>query len=270
LSEPLPDWAPEGIDLTTPSAARLYDYYLGGAHNFGVDRELAQKVLAVVPDLPIIAQANRAFLHRAVRYLIDQGVRQFIDIGSGIPTEGNAHETAQRYAPDSTILYVDHDPVAVVHSEHLLKDTPNAQVLQADLRRPQDILASAELSDLIDLSQPVGLLMVAVLHFVTEDERPEKLIGQFHDALVPGSYLAISQVASDSRPAEGQAVSQLYESAADPLVRRSLPRIRELFDGWDLVDPGLVRVPEWRPDWPDDVGPETSSNPIIAAVGRKP
>jgi trans-aconitate methyltransferase len=268
--ESLPDWTPEGVDLTKASAARMYDYYLGGAHNFGVDREAARQVLALYPDGQLIIQANRAFLHRAVRYLLAQGVRQFIDIGSGIPTVGNVHETAQREFPDARVLYVDHDPVAVAHSELILDDNPNVQVLQADLRRPKDILESPEVKALIDLSQPVGVLMVAVLHFVSEDDRPDEAIRRFTEAVAPGSYLVISHATSGQRQTEAEEVTKVYEKTANPLTHRTHQRVAEFFAGWDLIDPGVVWVPEWHPDWPDEVGPDPASTSFIAAVGRKP
>jgi SAM-dependent methyltransferase len=267
--EPLPEWAPVDTDLKTPSAARMYDYYLGGAHNFGVDRELARKVLEVYPDGQLLARANRAFLHRAVRYLTSQGVRQFIDIGAGIPTEGNTHETAQQTMPDARVLYVDHDAVAVAHSERLLKDVPGTAVLRGDLRRPQDILESPELKGLIDLSQPVGLIMVAVLHFVSEDDDPQAAIDQLRDAVAPGSYLVMSHGSDETRRGAAQEAKKLYESANDKGTFRTRSRVRELFAGWDLVDPGVVWVSEWRPDWPDEVGTGPSSRVMIAAMGRK-
>jgi S-adenosyl methyltransferase len=267
--EPLPEWAPADTDLKTPSAARMYDYYLGGAHNFGVDRELARKVVELYPDAPALAQANRAFLHRAVRYLVAQGVRQFVDIGSGIPTEGNTHETAQQAAPDSRVLYVDHDPVAVAHSERLLGDVPGTAVLRGDLRRPKGILESRELADLIDLSQPVGLIMVAVLHFVSEDDDPQGAIDQFRAAVAPGSHLVVSHGSDEVRRAEAQQAQKLYESANDKGTFRSRRRVGELLADWDLVDPGVVWVSEWRPDWPDEVRADPSAQVMIAAMGRK-
>ena len=270
LPEQLPDWAPEGVDLTRPSAARMYDYYLGGAHNFAVDRNLAGQALALFPDGQLIAQANRAFLHRAVRYLLSQGVRQFIDIGSGIPTAGNVHEIAQKSDPETRVLYVDHDPVAVAHSELILQDTPNARVLMADLRHPNEILGAPTLTELLDLTQPIGVLMVAVLHFVSEADRPEDLITQFLDVLSPGSHLVISQGTGEGRQAEAQKLKELYRSTSTPITYRTRDQIGTLFNGWELVEPGVVWVPEWRPDWPDDVGPDPASTVVAAAVGRKP
>jgi SAM-dependent methyltransferase len=268
--EPLPDWAPENADVTKASAARMYDYYLGGAHNFAVDRELARMALALVPDGQLIAQANRAFLHRAVQYLLAQGVRQFIDIGSGIPTAGNVHEIAQREAPESRVLYVDHDPVAVAHSELILHGNRGARVLHADLRRPEEIIDAPMLAELLDLSQPVGVLMVAVLHFVSESDRPDDAIKQFRDLVSPGSYLAISQGTGESRTAETKQAAELYRSTDTPVTFRSREQVRELFQGWELVEPGVVWVSEWRPDWPDDVGSDPAFTSLAAAVGRKP
>jgi hypothetical protein len=264
------DWVPEDVDLTRPSSARMYDYYLGGAHNFDVDRQLARKVMEQAPDMPQAVQANRAFLHRSVRYLIDQGIRQFIDIGSGIPTEGNTHETAHRIDPQARVVYVDRDPVAVVHSELLLKDVANVGVLAADFRDPDRILGSDAVGSLIDLSEPVAILVVAVLHFVPEEDRPGELLVRFRDAVVPGSYLVMSHGSRDSSQQAMGEVASLYRSASDQLTHRSREQIRDLFTGWDLVDPGVVWVPEWRPDWPDQVGDDPSVSGFAAAVGVKP
>jgi SAM-dependent methyltransferase len=247
----------------------MYDYYLGGAHNFAVDRELAGQVLALFPDGQLIAQANRAFLHRVVRYLLSVGVRQFIDIGSGIPTAGNVHEIAQKVDPSARVLYVDHDAVAVAHSELLLRGNPNARVLAADLRRPKEILDAPELTELLDLSQPVGVLMISMLHFISEDDRPQDAIAAFRDLVVPGSHLAISHGTGAGRQKEMAKVKEIYQSTATPVTYRSLDRIGELFDGWEVVEPGVVWVPQWRPDWPDEVGHDPASTSIGGAVGRK-
>jgi SAM-dependent methyltransferase len=268
--EKLPDWVPETVDLSRPSAARMYDYYLGGAHNFGVDRELANKVLEIFPDGPTLAQTNRAFLHRAVGYLLDQGVRQFLDIGSGIPTAGNVHEIAQRTHPDVRVLYVDHDAVAVAHSELLLRDNPNAGVLQADLRRPDEILGSAACRDVLDLGRPVGVLLMSVLHFVSPDDDPAAVIRTIRDAIAPGSYLAISHGTGEGRSPRAAELQELYKSTATPLTYRDHDDVRALFAGWDLVDPGVVWAPEWRPNWPDEVGDDPAASLISVGVGRLP
>jgi SAM-dependent methyltransferase len=267
--ESLPSWAPRGVDLSTPSAARMYDYYLGGAHNFGVDRELARKVIQFMPDMPLIAQANRAFLHRAVRYLAAEGVHQFVDIGSGIPTVGNVHETARSQTPDSRVLYVDHDPVAVAHSELILTGNPDTKVLEADLRRPADIFDSAQLAELIDLTQPVAVLMVAVLHFISDAEHPEAAIRQFGERLAPGSCLVIAHATGDSRKSAAEQAAGLYRSAADSMQLRTRDQVRGLFTGWELVDPGLVWAPEWRPIWSDEVRRDPAASCTFAGVGRR-
>jgi hypothetical protein len=268
--ESLPDWAPPHVDISRPAAARVYDYYLGGAHNFAVDREVARQTLELYPDGEVLAQLNRAFLHRAVRFLVAQGIRQFIDVGSGIPTVGNVHETAQKEAPESRVLYVDRDPVAVAHSQLILRDNPNTRVLQADLRRPEEILGSAELSQVIDLDQPVGLLMVAVLHFVLEEDRPVEHVARFRDALAPGSYLVIAQASNEVRAEAAGEVKKLYaEKRVEGLNFRTGTQIARFFDGLSMVEPGLVWGPEWRPDWPDDVGLDPSASTFMAGVGRK-
>src|SRR6478672_8344901 len=164
-----PEWAPSGIDLSRPSAARVYDYYLGGSHNFAVDRKMADEAIRLWPELPAMMQANRSFLRRAVTYLSSQGISQFLDIGSGIPTVGNVHEIAQRENPTARVVYVDNDPVAVTHSRAILAQTAGATVIEADLRHPNEIVDDPQVRALIDASRPMALLLVAVLHFVPED-----------------------------------------------------------------------------------------------------
>lgn len=187
-----PAWAPRSIDISVPSVSRIYDYYLGGSHNFEVDREAARKAMEFMPGLPKIMQANRAFMRRAVRFAVDQGITQFLDIGSGIPTFGNVHEVAQSAVPGARAVYVDHDPVAVAHSQAVLEGNDDADVVAADLLKPQEILGSSEVERLIDLNRPVALLLVAILHFVEDEDDPYAVVAKLRDALAPGSMLVLT------------------------------------------------------------------------------
>jgi len=266
MTQPL--WATSEIDLNTPSAARMYDYYLGGFNNFEPDRVLAQKAIDEWPDLPLIMRANRSFLRRAVAALVEQGVRQFLDIGSGIPTVGNVHEVAQTLAPDARVVYVDIDPVAVAHSRALLAGNANAVTLNADLRRPGQILADPALNDLLDLNQPVALLLFAVLHFVEEKDEPGQLIGTFRDAFAPGSFLAISHATHELHATELiGAHRDVYRKTATPMTMRTSAQVLDLFDGFDLIDPGLTLMERWRPGPSQDVE-HAERYPAWAGVGR--
>jgi SAM-dependent methyltransferase len=265
-----PDWAPEGIDTQKPSAARIYDYWLGGTHNFAVDREVARGVTAVVPDTARIMQANRAFLRRAVSFLVDTGIRQFLDLGSGIPTLGNVHEVAQKAAPDARVVYVDIDPVAVAHSRHILTGNNRATVIQADLRDVDAIIGSAAVRDLLDFDQPMAVLMMAVLHFVPDEDDPGAVIARFRDALAPGSYLVMSHGTQDGIPARNADTAKSeFTKTATPFIGRSRPRVAELFSGFDLVEPGLVWSVEWRPEHPDEVGDRPERSAAYVGVGLK-
>lgn len=263
------DWVSDILNPDQPSAARMYDYYLGGSHNFAADREMASKVLAIFPDGPLMAQANRSFLHRGVRYLLDQGIRQFLDLGSGIPTAGNVHEITQAHAPESRVVYVDVDPVAVAHSEAILAGNDLASIVQADIRDPNDVLGSPTVRELLDLNQPIGLLAVAVLHFVPTADDPAGLIGTFRDALPAGSALVLAHGTLDKRPEEMERVAEIYQNTANPVTPRTRADIATFLAGWDLVEPGLTWVVEWRPDWPDEVGTDSSWCGIYGAVGWK-
>jgi hypothetical protein len=264
-----PDWAPPGVDVDRPSVARVYDYLLGGFHNFAADREVARQIIAVAPDATVQAQANRAFLHRAVRHLVDAGVRQFLDLGSGIPTLGNVHEIAQEAAPETAVVYVDIDPIAVEHSRHLLTGNQHASVVHEDLRRPHRVLADPELRRVLDLSKPVAVLAVWVLHAIGDEDDPVSTVGRYAEAVVPGSYLVIAHVV-DSRPAESKQLVEISKRTATPVRPRTAPEIEAMFNGFDLVEPGLVWAPLWRPESPDEVPerPELSAN--LVGVGRKP
>lgn len=260
----------EDIDLTRPSAARVYDYYLGGAHNFAVDREMAEQAIAMWPDLPLIMQANRAFLRRAVRFCVAQGIRQFLDLGSGIPTVGNVHEVARQAAADARVVYVDSDPVAVTHSRKLLAGDDLTAVVQADLRHPDDVLGNATVRSLLDLSQPVAVMMVAVLHFVPDSDDPAKIVASYRDAMAPGSFLVLSHASQDGPPDKVDSHQDLYRRTATPMTMRSRSAVTGLFDGLDLVDPGVVFFPLWRPESLDDVDERPERFAGLAAVGRKP
>ncbi|HEY6423863.1 MAG TPA: SAM-dependent methyltransferase [Pseudonocardiaceae bacterium] len=262
-------WVPDGLDFSRPSAARMYDYLLGGGHNFDADRQLAARVSAVHPGCYDIARLNRAFLRRVVLELIDTGVRQFLDIGSGIPTVGNVHEVAQQAYPQARVVYVDHEPVAVAHSELILQDNDRAAVVQADLRDPDSILTSPLTLKLLDLNQPLGLLMVCVLHFIPDDADPIGLLSRFREALAPGSYLALSHLTADSAPVEMAALVEVMRGSKDPIRPRSRAQITEMFTGFDVVEPGVVSVADWRPRSAGDGGGSPERDQILAGVGIK-
>ncbi|MEV5101742.1 SAM-dependent methyltransferase [Streptomyces massasporeus] len=265
-----PAWAPRSIDISVPSVSRMYDYYLGGSHNFEVDREAARRAMEFMPGLPKVMQANRAFMRRAVRYAAGQGISQFLDIGSGIPTFGNVHEVAQTARPGARVVYVDHDPVAVAHSQAVLEGIDDAGVVAADLRKPQEILRSPEVERLIDLNQPVALLLVAILHFVEDEDDPYGAVAELREALAPGSLLVLTHASYEGIPLPperaGGAVD-VYEDIRNPLIMRSREEIARFFEGYDMVEPGLVAMPHWRPDTaPEDEDPFAFSG--FAGVGR--
>lgn len=265
-----PAWAPRGIDVSVPSVSRIYDYYLGGSHNFDVDREAARQAMEFMPGLPKIMQANRAFLHRAVRFAVDEGITQFLDIGSGIPTFGNVHEVAQSASPEARVLYVDNDPVAVAHSEAVLEGNENADVVAADLRKPQEILASSQFQRRIDQNRPVALLLVAILHFVEDEDDPYEAVAQLRDALAPGSLLVLTHASYEGiplPPERAEGAVDVYKNIRNPLIMRSRDEIARFFEGYDMVEPGLVPMPEWRPDTAfEDEDPYAYSG--FAGVGR--
>jgi SAM-dependent methyltransferase len=264
-----PDWAPDTIDIERPSVARMYDYYLGGSHNFAADRAAARAMVEAVPEAPLMAQANRAFLRRAVQFLADSGIRQFLDLGSGIPTVGNVHEIAQRADPACRVVYVDIDPVAVAHSREILAGNERATVIQEDLRRPDAILSHPEVTRLLDFSQPVAVLIVAVLHFIPPADRPEKILRTLRAALAPGSHLVLSQASDDGRSGTGERAEaeRVYRRTDNQLWIRSRAELVTLFDGFDLVDPGVVWVPQWRPESPEQAE-DAERSVFVGGVGR--
>jgi hypothetical protein len=256
--------------MDVPSSARMYDVLLGGAHNFAVDRQAAAQAVALVPDLPSVAHANRAFLRRAVRYLVDTGIRQFLDIGAGIPTVGNSHEVAQQTHPGCRVVYVDIDPVAVAHAQTILVHDPNTIAIQGDLRAPDRLLADPRLREFIELDQPIGVLLVGVLHLLIDAENPHRVVAAIRDAVPPGSYLAISHLTKSQRPDDA---ARLDAHAADrggvSIIFRSREEITAFFDGLTVVDPGVVEFEAWRPEAPGE-GEEAAGRSLgLAGVGRK-
>jgi S-adenosyl methyltransferase len=266
-----PEWIPAGIDTKQANVARVYDYWLGGSHNFLPDQDLGRSMAAVDPNVKAIARANRAFLGRAVRFLAASGIRQFLDIGSGIPTQGNVHEIAQQADPAARVVYAEADPVAVAHSRAILAGNTGAAIIDADLREPDKILADDEVRRLIDLGQPVGLLLVAVLHCIRDADDPWEIVARLRDALAPGSYLVLSHATDESRPEVVHAAEKVYHRSARAEGRtRSRAEILRFFDGFDLLDPGLTYVPQWRPDAPDDVPDDPRRFWFLAGLARRP
>lgn len=258
-----PGSRPDDLDTETPNPARMYDYFLGGAANFAADRAAAQRVLAANPDGQRQVRANRAFLRRVVRHLAGSGVRQFLDLGSGIPTVGNVHEIAQQAAPDARVVYVDNEPIAASYGRHLLTDVPTATVVQEDLRDVDAVHARAR--TLLDFDQPVAVLMFAVLHFVLDDDQVRQVVRAYRDRTVPGSWLAISHGCADDNPTIHNAV-QAYRSTSLPGRVRTRAELTALFDGYDLLDPGLVYVSDWHPDAADT---DPVAPGVVGGLARK-
>ncbi|MEU3647094.1 SAM-dependent methyltransferase [Lentzea sp. NPDC034063] len=260
-------WVPEGVDTGRPSAARLYDYLLGGGHNFAADRALAEKFLRAQPNARTIARLNRAFLRRAVLLMIDEGIRQFLDLGSGIPTVGNVHEIARKADPEAHVVYVDFEEVAVAHSQLILEGDPRATIVQEDMTKPDAVLRSARDSGLIDFSQPVGVLTAGVFHFVPPEADPNAIVAAYRDAVPAGSYLAVSQFTQDLQPAEMAGIVEVMKKSQNPMYPRTKSEIEALFAGFELLEPGIVPTPLWRPEGTNTDDPDKAG--IYAAVGRK-
>ncbi|MFG3053997.1 SAM-dependent methyltransferase [Kitasatospora sp. NPDC048239] len=261
---------PADLRPEIPHPARMYDYYLGGKDHFPADREAAEKVMALSPLVRISALANRAFLGRAVHHLAASGVRRFIDIGTGIPTAGNTHQVAQQVHPDARVVYLDNDPIVLVHSRALLSGTTpeSTAVVQADLREPAAILKAPEVREVLDSGQPVALLLFAVLHFIDEADDPHAIVRTLVDALPAGSHLAISHATGDfAPPADAAKGPALYRNASAQLTMRSREQVLRFFDGLELLEPGLVTAPLWRPDREPE--PADARVAFWAGVGRK-
>jgi hypothetical protein len=261
------DQKPPQIDVTVAHPARMYDYYLGGKTHFAADREAADKVLAVLPEGRDMAIANRAFLGRAVRFLAGQGITQFLDIGTGIPSPGSTGEVLRGLAHQARVVYVDNDPIVITHTRALLADTHAAAVVHADLRQPEQLLDAPGVTSVLDFSQPMAILLVAVLHFIRESEDPQGSVRWLRDAMPAGSYLVVSHGTQDFSPALATEAVSGYDEATAPFVLRSKGQVEGFLDGLQLVEPGLVQMPYWRPD--GAVAADAAKIWLYAGVGRK-
>jgi hypothetical protein len=242
------DHAVPSIDTTRAHPARIYDFWLGGKDNFAADREAAELALQAYPALGEAIRSNRAFLGRAVRFLVSAGIRQFLDIGTGLPAADNTHEVAQREAPDSRIVYVDNDPIVLRHAQALLTSTPEGacDYIQADLRDPETIVAAAART--LDFGKPVALMLLAVLQFARDEHDPYGLVTRLMAVLPSGSYLVLSHPTDDFNPNKGESMRVYNERSVEQMVVRDKTETARFFDGLDLLDPGVVPVAEWRPD----------------------
>jgi hypothetical protein len=263
--------APRGVDVTIPNVARMYDYYLGGKDNYEADRTAAEQVIAAFPDVRVAVRENRAFLARAVRFLArEAGIRQFIDIGTGLPTQDSVHEIVRGTSPDAKVVYADYDPVVAAHGQMILSGDTSSVFIEGDARHPQDILEHPELRSFISFDEPVAILLVAILNFIDDNDNPAGILTRLRAAMAPGSYLVISHGTSEERPGTVQEIVNVYQKATAQAVLRSRAEILPFFDGFDLIDPGLVYASQWRPDIrPLEEGRTDAGTAMtLAGVGR--
>jgi hypothetical protein len=261
------------IDTSRPHPARMYDFYLGGRDNYEVDREAAQRVVDVFPDIVPTTRANRRFMHRAVRRMAQSGIRQFIDIGTGIPTSPNTHQVAHEVSKDIRVAYIDNDPIVATHAGAHLLGAGNTGFFLGDLRDPESVLQHPTIGKLIDFDQPIGLMLVAVLHFIKDDEDPAALVAAYRDVLPVGSRMVITHATADFHSAEagmGEAKDVYKDRGATATVTtRTYEQIMPFFDGFELVDPGLVQIPLWHPDGPLPSAEELSHVGTYGGIGVK-
>jgi hypothetical protein len=269
----VPGWV-GSTDIERPNAARMYDYLLGGSHNFAADRAAAEQLVRVMPEAVPLARRNRDFLRRVVTALVASGIRQFLDLGSGIPTVGNVHEVVQKLAPDGRVVYVEVEPVAVQHIRALVADRPTVGAVHADLCDVDAVLGDPVTRDLLDPGQPVAVLLLAVLHFVPDSADPYGVVARYRDRCAPGSALAVSHGSQQHQGERALAGmrrgEQVYQRTATPFVNRDRDAIARFFDGYEMLEPGLVTLPRWRPDSVDDYEIDVDNFAALGGVGRLP
>lgn len=254
-----------GINTTVPNIARMHDYFLGGKDNFAADREAAEKVLAVAPELRTIAREGQDFRRRVMRYLTGEGITQFITFGAGLPTHSNIHELAQAAAPGARCVYVEHDTVVLTHARALLATDDSTRVVQGHVLRPDELLADPGLRALIDFDRPVGLLLLNVLQYIPDSDGPFESVAKLRDALPPGSHMTLTHVVFDDHPETAKALVDIYRKILKRTedASRTFRDVERFFEGWEMVEPGLVYMRQWRPDKPSYDRPEK----VWVAVG---
>jgi S-adenosyl methyltransferase len=262
------------VDVSVPNVARIYDYILGGKDNFTADRQAAQQLLAVLPDIAGVVRDNRAFIGRVVRFLAGEaGIRQFLDLGAGLPTQNCVHEMAHAIAPDTRVVYVDNDPVVRSHGLALLGPRHRVGFILGDLRRPAEIVQHPDVLARLDFSQPVAVLCFCALHFVPDEDHPHQIVAGYRDAIAPGSYLAITHGITAATPDDDpdgavESVTNVFQNASAQMHVRPVKEIERFFDGFEILDPGVVWMANWRPD--PGVQPAGRPNSLYGGVGRKP
>ncbi len=257
--------ASRDVDIRTPNHARVYDCFLGGKDNFAADRLAAEKIAAVAPDTRLLARANRGFLVRAVRLIAESGIHQFIDLGTGIPTSPSVHEVARDLDPAARVVYIDNDPVVAAHNAALLANDDGLISIMGDLRQPEEILADRRLRTVIDFDEPVGLLCVAVLHLVTDEQDPAGIVARFAEHMAPSSHIAVCQFSADSDSTGITQFEEIYANGPISVTFRPRDQILHFFDGLELLPPGVVEVEDWRPDTQSFA----TRLKIVGGVGRK-
>ena len=256
------------FDTGVANVARVYDYLLGGKDNFAADRQLGDQLRAAFPEAAWIARENRAFVGRAVRFCVEQGLDQFLDVGSGLPTMDNVHDVARRSMPAARVVYVDNDSTAIAHANALLASSDGVTAIPGDAREPGKVLADAQVHGQLDPTRPFAVLLAAVLHFITDEQDPAAIVATFVDAMPSGSYLVLTHAVHDQRPEDAAKASSMYRSATSPLVTRAKHEVAEFFAGLELVEPGMSHASQWRASSPPAGGDQP--NDLYAGVGRKP
>jgi hypothetical protein len=264
------EWAPPGIDTTIPHSARMYDWWLGGKDNFASDRKLGELFIQAIPTIRTMARENRAFMHRVTRYMAEQGIDQFLDIGTGIPTRPNLHETAQQVNPEARVVYVDNDPIVLVHARALMisDERGRTEYIHADMNEPAKILTDESLASTLDLSRPVGLVLIAVLMLLSDEEDPWGKAKVLMDALPSGSYVAITHPGQDFDPEAMAAIVHAAQQGHMTVVPRVKDDVAKFFADWEMVEPGVVPVMGWRPDGEPPADPNAAY--YWAGLARKP